>query len=333
MKPHLIALVLGITLGISSAQSETAQSQPKGLTPLQHAVTQKGDTEPPFKNEYWDNKRAGLYVDLISGEPLFSSLDKYDSGTGWPSFSKPINSRALTKEPDTSLAYESRVAVRSSSGAHLGHVFNDGPGPDQSRYCVNSASLRFIPLENLEAEGYGKYKELFTKEKGDMSATTSNEKIIIAGGCFWGMEDLLRKIPGVVSTRVGYSGGTTQAPTYDDVSTGKTGHAESVEVVFDPKVINLKELLGYFFRMHDPTTPNRQGNDVGTQYRSAIFYFSDAQRKIAEEAKIEAASAGRWHLPVTTQVVAAGAFTAAEEYHQDYLQKHPGGYTCHYLRD
>jgi methionine-S-sulfoxide reductase len=148
------------------------------------------------------------------------------------------------------------------------------------------------------------------------------------------MEEILRQIPGVLSTRVGYTGGETKDPNYGDVHTGSTGHAESVEVTFDPTVISYEVLLEkYFFKMHDPTTLNRQGNDTGTQYRSAIFYHSEAQRKTAELVKDRVAKSGRWKRPITTEITAAGPFYLAEEYHQKYLEKNPGGYTCHFLRD
>lgn len=157
---------------------------------------------------------------------------------------------------------------------------------------------------------------------------------LLAGGCFWGMEDILRKIPGVLDTEVGYAGGTHPSPRYEDVSTGRTGHAESVRVVFDPNKLSYEELLEkWFFRMHDPTTKNRQGNDVGTQYRSAIFYTTPEQKRIAETVKARVAASGKWDAPIVTEIVEAGPFTPAEGYHQDYLTKNPGGYTCHYLRD
>ncbi len=159
------------------------------------------------------------------------------------------------------------------------------------------------------------------------------ETATLAGGCFWGMEDILRKLPGVEETVVGYTGGHTDNPTYEDVHTGTTGHAESIQLRFDPKKIPYGQLLDMFFRMHDPTTPNRQGNDIGTQYRSAIFYHGEAQRKEAEAAVKRAKDSGRWKRPITTEIAPAGKFWPAEEYHQDYLQKHPGGYTCHYIRD
>jgi len=162
----------------------------------------------------------------------------------------------------------------------------------------------------------------------------NRETVILAGGCFWGMEEILRGIPGVVETEVGYTGGSSASPTYDDVHTGSTGHAEAVRVVFDPKKLSFADLLEkWFFKMHDPTTLNRQGNDAGTQYRSAIFVTSEGQRRVAEEVKARVDRSGAWKRPVVTEIVTAGPFTPAEEYHQDYLQKHPDGYTCHFMRE
>lgn len=166
------------------------------------------------------------------------------------------------------------------------------------------------------------------------AADQKRETIILAGGCFWGMEDLLGKIPGVISTDVGYSGGPSSNPNYEKVHTGKTGHAEAVRVVFDPSKITLEQLLeNWFFRMHDPTTSNRQGNDIGTQYRSAIFVSSQAQRATAEAVKARVDKSGKWKKPITTEIADAGPFTLAEDYHQKYLEKNPGGYSCHFLRD
>jgi methionine-S-sulfoxide reductase len=159
------------------------------------------------------------------------------------------------------------------------------------------------------------------------------ERALLAGGCFWGMEDIIRKLPGVRETNVGYTGGKTDSPTYEVVKTGTTGHAESVEVIFDPKKISYEELLGFFFRMHDPTTKNQQGNDIGTQYRSAIFYTSEVQRETAEKVKEKVSKSGKWKKPIVTEIVPSGEFTLAEKYHQDYLVQNPGGYTCHWLRD
>jgi len=171
-------------------------------------------------------------------------------------------------------------------------------------------------------------------KQGTASCGKDLETAILAGGCFWGMEEILREVPGVVATDVGYSGGASADPTYDDVHTGETGHAESVRIVFDPKKISYAELLEkWFFRMHDPTTKNRQGNDIGTQYRSAIFYTTPQQRAVAESVKQKVDHSGKWSDPIVTEIAPAGKFTRAEDYHQKYLKKNPGGYTCHYLRD
>lgn len=160
------------------------------------------------------------------------------------------------------------------------------------------------------------------------------ETAVLAGGCFWGMEELLRKIPGVVETQVGYTGGSVAEPTYGDVKTGASGHAESVRVVFDPTRLAYADLLEkWFFRMHDPTTRNRQGNDVGSQYRSAIFVTTPDQKRIAAEVIDRVNKSKKWKDPVVTEIVDAGPFTLAEDYHQDYLEKNPGGYTCHFLRE
>lgn len=160
------------------------------------------------------------------------------------------------------------------------------------------------------------------------------EKATLAGGCFWGVEEILRSVPGVVGTRVGYTGGGIARPTYEMVKRGDTGHAEAVEVTFDPARIGYDEILDYFFRLHDPTTTDRQGNDIGTQYRSAIFYHSEAQRRAAVSAMERAGRSARWGgRTIVTQIAQAEPFYEAEGYHQKYLQKNPGGYSCHYLRD
>ncbi len=325
----------------------------KTLTPIQYEITQNAGTEPPFHNPFWDNHQPGLYVDVATGEPLFSSTDKFDSGTGWPSFTQPVEAERVVEHRDMTAGMMRTEVVSKGGESHLGHVFDDGPAPTNLRYCINSAALRFVPVAKLEAEGYGAYVPLFGGAPKPAASTTpapntctrpaaggkpgceaTLETALLAGGCFWGMEDILRKIPGVVETEVGYTGGKTAKPTYQDVHTGETGHAESVRIVFDAKKLSYADLLEkWFFRMHDPTTRNRQGNDIGSQYRSAIFVTSAEQRKTAEAVKLRAGKSGRWKRPIVTEIVDAGPFTPAEAYHQKYLANNPGGYTCHYLRD
>ncbi len=161
-----------------------------------------------------------------------------------------------------------------------------------------------------------------------MTMSGQTEKAILAGGCFWGVQDLIRKLPGVISTRVGYTGGDVPNATYRN----HHGHAEAIEIIFDPEQTSFRDLLEFFFQIHDPTTLNRQGNDIGTSYRSAIFYTSDAQKKIAEDTIADVDASGLWPGKVVTEVTPAGPFWEAEPEHQDYLEKYPDGYTCHYVR-
>ena len=161
---------------------------------------------------------------------------------------------------------------------------------------------------------------------------TTTEIAILAGGCFWGMEDLFRKLPGVKDTEVGYTGGESEKPTYNDVKTGRTGHAESIRIAFDPTATSYAKILEFFFQIHDPTTTDRQGNDVGSQYRSAIFYLNETQKAEAERVIAAIDASGQWPGKVVTQVQKAGQFTRAEDFHQDYLERYPDGYTCHFIR-
>jgi peptide methionine sulfoxide reductase msrA/msrB len=297
----------------------------EALTPDQYRVTQRNGTERAFTGEFWDHHEPGIYVDVVSGEPLFASVDKFDSGTGWPSFTRPVERDNVVSKRDFSMLFP-RTEVRSAhAGSHLGHVFKDGPRDRGGlRYCINSAALRFVHHDDLEAQGYGDYVKLFEKEDNMSDCETA----ILAGGCFWGMQDLIRKQPGVVSTRVGYTGGQNANATYRN----HPGHAEAVEIVYDPAKTDYRALLEFFFQIHDPTTKDRQGNDKGSSYRSAIFYLDDEQKRIALDTVADVDASGLWPGKAVTEVTAASDFWEAEPEHQDYLLRIPHGYTCHYPR-
>ena len=301
----------------------------KALTPDQYRVTQRNGTERAFTGEYWDHHEPGIYVDVVSGEPLFASVDKFDSGTGWPSFTKPVEKANVVTKRDFTMLFP-RNEVRSvHAGSHLGHVFKDGPrNRGGLRYCINSAALRFVHRDDLEAQGYGDYVTIFTKEDTMADHMTEYETAILAGGCFWGMQDLIRRQPGVISTRVGYTGGRNANATYRN----HPGHAEAIEIVYDPAKTDYRAVLEFFFQIHDPTTKDRQGNDRGSSYRSAIFYVDDEQKRVAEDTIADVDASGLWPGKVVTEVVPASDFWEAEPEHQDYLLRIPNGYTCHFPR-
>ncbi|MFN3282979.1 MAG: bifunctional methionine sulfoxide reductase B/A protein [Pseudothermotoga sp.] len=268
-----------------------------------HVIFDKG-TEPPFTGEYTDFFGKGIYVCKNCGIPLYKSSDKFHSGCGWPSFDDEIPS-AITRQMDKDGV---RTEITCSyCGAHLGHIFyNEGFTPKNVRHCVNSVSLQFIP-EN-------------EKPKID--------RIYFAAGCFWGVEHLFKELEGVVDTDVGYMGGHRKNPTYEQVCTGTTGHAETVRIIFDPLKIDLEKLIKYFFEIHDFTQFGGQGPDIGDQYRSVIFYTNDEQRIVAENIKAELSK----KYTVFTSIEKAKEFYIAEEYHQDYYQKTGKMPYCHFRR-
>ncbi|KAG4073380.1 hypothetical protein HA402_008536 [Bradysia odoriphaga] len=296
------------------------------LTHLQYEVTQRDGTEPPFRNAYWNNHDDGIYVDVVSGQPLFSSTDKFDSGTGWPSFTKPIDADAVTTRTDRTLWMKRTEARSAGADSHLGHVFDDGPRAEGGlRYCMNSAALRFIPAsDRLDEEGYG----AVMTDTGTITRTPGTETAVLAGGCFWGMEDLIRRQPGVLDTRVGYTGGPNDHATYRN----HPGHAEAVEIVFDPTVTSYRDILAFFFQIHDPSTLNRQGNDIGSSYRSAIFPLTPEQEQVARDTIADVDASGLWPAKAVTTIEPEGPFWEAEPEHQDYLIRYPNGYTCHFPR-
>jgi len=275
----------------------------RSLSPEERAVIIDKGTERPFSGRYYLNKESGDYLCRQCDASLFRSDAKFESGTGWPSFDDAIP--GAVKQIRDADGRRTEI-VCAKCGGHLGHVFFDeGFTSKNARYCVNSISLTFDPARK---------------------PAEVTEKAVFAGGCFWGVEYHFKNVKGVLSTRVGYIGGTTEHPSYKQVCTGSTGHAEALEVEFDPKLVSYETLAKLFFEIHDPTQFNRQGPDVGSQYRSALFYRSDEQKKIAESLIRKLEEKG---YRVVTEVRQAGEFWPAEEYHQDYYEKTGHHPYCH----
>ncbi len=290
------------------------------LTPDQYKVMIQCGTEPPFSGAYDNFWGKGTYFCAACGAALFDSNTKYDHGTGWPSFTSPVSGPAVAFKDDFSLSMH-RIEVRCAScGAHLGHVFDDGPGPEKKHYCINSVALKFVPFD-AAAGAPGKGASSDASSAFRSLSSSLSETAIFAAGCFWGVEYKFEQVPGVISTEVGYTGGMTRNPTYRDVCTDATGHAEAVRVTFDPAKISYEELVRKFFSFHDPTQLDRQGPDVGTQYRSTIFTQNADQKLSAEKIKVAVEKSGLWRKRVVTEIVPASEFYKAEEYHQKYYDK------------
>ncbi len=282
----------------------------KELTPEEERVIVYKGTERPFTGAYYDFHEEGVYVCKRCGNPLFRSEDKFDSGCGWPSFDEEIPGSVKRILDSDGIRTE---IVCANCGAHLGHVFEgERFTPKNTRHCVNSISLDFVA--EAEAEG-----TVVPQGEEDQTA-------IFAGGCFWGVEHLLKQVPGVLSVESGYIGGDVPNPTYEQVSTGKTGHAEAVRILFDPEKVSYETPAKMFFEIHDPEQANGQGPDLGPQYRSEIFYTTPQQEEIARKL-IEQLKAKGYQ--VVTKVTPASTFWKAEDYHQNYYTKTGKQPYCH----
>ena len=275
------------------------------LSPEEEYVMNNKGTERPYSGVYWNHKEKGTYLCKKCDAPLYRSGDKFDSNCGWPSFDDEIQG-AVKRIPDAD--GERTEIICANCNGHLGHVFTGENLTEKNvRHCVNSLSLKFVPM---------------LPEKDD-------EVAYFAGGCFWGVEFLFKNINGVKNISVGYIGGKKEYPTYEEVCEGNTGHAEAIEIIYDPQIISFEKLAKLFFEIHDFTQINRQGPDVGEQYRSEIFYTTEKQKTIAENI-LKILKQKKY--AVATIITPAAKFWKAENYHQDYYSKKGGRPYCHSYR-
>lgn len=287
----------------------------KKLTPEEERVIVRKGTERPFTGEYYNHFEKGVYTCKRCGAKLFESSSKFPTTCGWPSFDDQIKG-AVIMQPDADGVRTEIICT--NCGAHLGHVFTgEHLTSKDTRYCVNSISMDFVPAEQPVVSAK------------DETSSPKTERAIFASGCFWGTEYYLQKAPGVLSTTVGYTGGHVDNPTYKQVCTDKTGHAEAVEVIYDPSKTSYEQLAKLFFETHEFTQLNRQGPDVGRQYRTAIFYLDEKQKQIATGLVQTLKNKG---FDVKTEITAAGKFWPAEQYHQDYYKNNGKTPYCHVYR-
>jgi peptide methionine sulfoxide reductase msrA/msrB len=299
----IVSIIGAAAMILLLAQAEDTMPSQRLTSEEERVIVKKG-TEPPFSGKYHDFHEKGTYACKRCGAPLYRSSAKFDSGCGWPSFDEEIPG-AVSRQPD---ADGRRTEITCAScGAHLGHVFTgEGFTAKNTRHCVNSISMNFIPADK--------------KKTGTA---------IFASGCFWGTQYYLQQAKGVLTTSVGFTGGQAANPTYEEVCSGTTGHAEAVQVVFDPAATSFEDLARLFFETHDFTQVDRQGPDIGTQYRSEIFYL-DASQKLAGEKLIGILKAKGFK--VATRITPASEFWKAEDYHQNYYQKNGKQPYCHIYR-
>jgi peptide methionine sulfoxide reductase msrA/msrB len=316
----IAAMVAAAFLVAVGAAAYREQSMNRQLTPEEQRVIVRKGTERPFTGKYYRHFEKGVYTCKRCGAELFETSSKFRSDCGWPSFDDQIRGRVKWQPDVDGMRTEILCA---NCGAHLGHIFlGEGYTEKNTRYCVNSISMDFIPAEQRNAQAKA--------QTGDPPVEKpKTERAIFASGCFWGTEYYLQRASGVISTTVGYTGGHVDHPTYKQVCAGRTGHAESVEVVYDPSKTGYEKLAKLFFETHDFTQLNRQGPDIGKQYRSAIFFLNDEQKQIAGRLVQQLKQMG---YSVKTEITPAGTFWPAEDYHQDYYNNTGKTPYCHIYR-